>query len=367
MELQKEVSGNFVLGLLIAAILGGWLAFGSIPESARAWLSIIVLFGSWIGWFVYSNSKKWSAMVGLGGGFIVACLMLIATILPMQYFEKETGVRLNIRTEGIAETDKPLVARAVKAFTEQCPDLVRLADDIKDAKATWAYPGNTGNLQHGWRKPVELIVQFNQSPLDKRLVEWRAFGHTCYYTMGGGLEPGWNTGKEPCARVCGVAVNHGVELFTEVRQMQFLDDPNTQEYQQALVKSKSQWEADIAKEMAGAKKGDQDSISNVGYLWGSGALGVKGDSYNECVWRTVSYLKMRYEVSSDIVRSASQRKQMEAEYIEGKRKTARDICVRHLPPEQVWAAVDEADQIADTLPGRRPIRRAVLDDSNLVR
>lgn len=95
MELQKEVSGKFVLGLLIAAITGGWLAFGSIPESTRAWLSVIVLFGSWIGWFIYSNSRKWSAMVGLGGGFLVSCVVLIAVIQVENIFETDTDIHPN--------------------------------------------------------------------------------------------------------------------------------------------------------------------------------------------------------------------------------------------------------------------------------
>lgn len=93
MELQKEVSGKFVLGLLIVAIAGGWLAFGSIPESTKSWLSVIFLFGSWIGWFVYSNSRKWSAMVGLGGGFLVSCLVMIAVIQVEKTFDSETPIQ----------------------------------------------------------------------------------------------------------------------------------------------------------------------------------------------------------------------------------------------------------------------------------
>jgi len=328
-----------------------------------------VFFGSWIGWMIFFGLRKSSGVVVFGGGFIVACLTLVAGIYISKYSKQEnqpdiasSAVNLNISTEGVLEKDKPLVAQAVKAFFGQCPNVATLAGDIKDAKISWGYADNTGSIQHGWRNPVELVVKFSQDPQDQRLIDWRAFGHTCYYTMGGGIDPGWNTGKEPCANICGVTANDNGEFFAEVPQMELLDDPKTQEYQQALIKAKTEWNADLSKEMANAKKGDEDSISNVGYLYGRGTLGFKGDKYNECVWRSVSYLTTRYEVSSDLIKSATQRKQMEAAYIEGKRQTAKGVCSRNLSPERALIAIEEAKKIADSIPGKRPARRPVLNN-----
>lgn len=76
MDLKKEVSGKLVLGLLIAGLGLLLLATGYLPSTTEGWAILNMFLGSWIAWFLYSNSKKWSAFVGLGGGFIIGVFSL---------------------------------------------------------------------------------------------------------------------------------------------------------------------------------------------------------------------------------------------------------------------------------------------------
>lgn len=128
MELHKEVSGKAVLAIFIVAIAVIWLAIGEMPATAKAWLMLGVFLGSWIAWFVYSNSKKWSAMIGLGGGFIVALLAVLVLTLPPMWYSDVTAEAAK------AESTKDVVTNSSwDASVKQVDKWLR--DNLNDPKS----------------------------------------------------------------------------------------------------------------------------------------------------------------------------------------------------------------------------------------
>lgn len=265
-------------------------------------------------------------------------------------------VNLNVSMDSIQAVDKPLAAKVQQTFLNQCPEILSFVGDIDSAKVEFlekSWP------DVGWRKPVDFIIKFKDHPADSRLVEWGAFANTCYYTMGGGSKPGVFTGKGGCARVCNMAKQSDGQYFADVPQLQFLDDPATPEYRQALADAKSKFDSDFATEMLGVKQGNGDAISNIAYLYGHGTLGIPVDNYKECVWLTAAYIKRDYRVADFI--PAKQRKQMEVENIESARKRVLSTCTLNLSIEQAALAVDEGKKIAHDLPGLHVARREIFD------
>lgn len=265
-------------------------------------------------------------------------------------------VDFNVSADSISPANKPIAAKAFQAFWNQCPEMASLVGDIETAKLE--IQENSWDV-FGWRKPIEFITKFKDRPNDGRLVEWGAFANTCYYTMGGGFKPGVFTGKGGCARICNMNKQSDGQYFSDVPQLQFLDDPSTPEYQQAIADAKSKFESDFANEMSVAKKGDGDAISNIAYLYGHGALGIPADNYKECVWLAAAYIKRDYSIADFI--PEKQRKEMEANNIETRRLGVRRTCTSNLPIEQAVSAVNEGKKIAHDLPGLQVMHREVFD------
>ena len=265
-------------------------------------------------------------------------------------------VHFNVSADGIAPANKPVAVKAFQAFWNRCPEMASLVGDIETAKLEVSE--NSWNV-FGWRKPIEFITKFKDHPSDSRLVEWGAFANTCYYTMGGGSKPGVFTGKGGCARICNMTKQSEGQYFSDVPQLQFLDDLNTPEYRQALAEAKTKFDSDLAAEMSGVKKGDGDAISNVAYLYSHGALGVPADNYKECVWLAAAYIKRDYSVADFI--PAKQRKEMEADHIETERQRVRRTCSANLSVEQAASAINEGKKTAHDLPGSHVTRREIFD------
>lgn len=120
---------------------------------------------------------------------------------------------LNLKIINIDNSKHVRAKSAVNTFLQSCPVLGEVKDNIIEATI---YPDPSNN-EGRWKNPLMLEVVFSQSPTDARLVEWRAFGHHCYYSIGGGKNAGWSTSKSGCASVCGALQNNDglAEVFDD--------------------------------------------------------------------------------------------------------------------------------------------------------
>lgn len=325
--------------------------------------------GAFIGFAVYAKKQQWSNIIAAGGGLILGIFSLLITnaifnetpkqvTQPAQVVASDRRqIDINFKSEGMSESDKAIAGKAIQTFFAACPNIKRVAEDITEAKVSWG--NGAKGLNNGWIKAIDMEIVFSSKPKNMEVVEWRAFGHHCYYQVGGGLESGFVTGKTACANACNAVAGANGNTFVNDAAFQFLDE-KTPEYFKKLELAKLKYEKDLEKDLKLAESGDIDGISNMAYLHRTGALGYEGDQYQACVWSIALYYKYQPDVSSDFVKNVNERREIGQAGIDFKRQTAERICVTNLKDAEIMHALNDATELAQALPKKTYLERPIF-------
>ena len=110
----------------------------------------------------------------------------------------------------ISEGQAVVVSEAIAAFERACPDLTgRYWGDVESAEATVWGPDVVKDLleidyrweQWGWTRWIEINVKIVDDP--KTIPrDYQASGHTLYYFLGGGRQPGVDGKKTQSQLLC---------------------------------------------------------------------------------------------------------------------------------------------------------------------
>lgn len=127
---------------------------------------------------------------------------------------------IDLRTEGVTDSQKAIVAKAAEALFEHCAGLRQYAQDIEWVKATTniVTPQFSGGYQadeYGWTRWVSFEVKVAED-IKHIPSDWRARGHHLYYDVGGSPKPGINVGKETGGWFCGIGHKSGFIPAPEV-------------------------------------------------------------------------------------------------------------------------------------------------------
>lgn len=116
--------------------------------------------------------------------------------------------RITIQTEGVAESQNAVVAKAAEALFDRCPGLTQYAQDIETVKAM-PNGGGYQDSKYGWSNWISFVVKVSDDA--KRIpADWRAWGHNLYYDVGGSPRPGVNVGKDTGGWFCGIGYKSGL-------------------------------------------------------------------------------------------------------------------------------------------------------------
>lgn len=114
---------------------------------------------------------------------------------------------IHLQTEGVAESQKAIVAKAAEVLFDRCPALTQYAQDIEWVKAR-TDAGGYQDREYGWSNWISFEVKVAD---DARRIpaDWRAWGHHLHYSVGGSPRPGVDVGKDTAGWFCGIGYKAG--------------------------------------------------------------------------------------------------------------------------------------------------------------
>lgn len=163
-------------------------------------------------------------------------LAAVFTLLVIGCSEPEPDVTIDVKgTFNQAEAD--IVTNAINAFKKSCAPLFEeYWQDVISATAGVesqimdAGEGRTLKMpfaeKYGWHDTIQLVINVSESP-EKIPTQFNAAGHTLYYRLGGGDQPGVSVNKMPSALICGydnIEVISTADLHVSIPAMVSLDD-----------------------------------------------------------------------------------------------------------------------------------------------
>lgn len=154
-----------------------------------------------------------SAFIGF---LLLSALVLTSCSEPTK--QSQADVIINSK---LPQKEKQITKKAVDAFFAACPQLREYWSDVKSAQADIHQPSAFyRSEQYGWRKEIKLKVVL-KNDTKKIPNEYRAWGHTLYYFMGGGKQPGYVATKPQAQQVCGLQPSDS-DTFRSVAALAFL-------------------------------------------------------------------------------------------------------------------------------------------------
>lgn len=123
-------------------------------------------------------------------------------------------MRWTISNKTVADADRTEIATAIKTLHDVCPGLFENANSIAQAEASiWEAMDYRSDL-YGWNREVTLTpTLINVPDLPEN---WRAGGHTLFYYVGIGGQPGVVMSKDISMMICGQA-GQADDLFVPLR------------------------------------------------------------------------------------------------------------------------------------------------------
>lgn len=117
----------------------------------------------------------------------------------------------------VSESDKDMIGRAADALFRHCPDLGRYVNDIESAEAaiTNLAAHSYQAEKYGWTRMITIEIKIKQDA-SRIPAEYRAWGHTLRYQLGGGSSPGLTANKDQARLLCGLAPGNDTDAFASI-------------------------------------------------------------------------------------------------------------------------------------------------------
>jgi len=138
-------------------------------------------------------------------------------------FQHEPDPASQVTIENPWPGDAEVVKSAMEVFAVNCPGLFGpFRRDVEQIRALVYHDLLGVNEDKGWNQMIEVRVQLSRDAASMP-VSWRAGGHTLYYYLGAGRDPGITAKKEQSQLACGMPTSRGNDTFKSVRELGFLD------------------------------------------------------------------------------------------------------------------------------------------------
>lgn len=173
--------------------------------------------------------------------------------------------------------------KALQAFQQACPQFAEMAADFEGVKvSTLSQPTPA---EFGWSKGIEVSFKVKDRPQDRRLIESRSFGHSCWINLGGGLNPGFISSKSACSSICGVTEETNGVYFGSIPDMAVIE--SAADAQAVIDKRLAAGKVKLEKLTKQALAGDYQAQRNLAYAYQVGDDIAPLDPARACAWRAV--------------------------------------------------------------------------------